>query len=73
MLADPSASQDENRLRTALEHLRTHAPVSWVDLPNYQPFWAFTRLADILVAARPNDLFTNSAHPVLVTSEGDAQ
>ncbi|MCZ8377337.1 cytochrome P450 [Mycobacterium sp. CPCC 205372] len=73
VLADPSAYQDENRLHAALEQLRTHAPVHWVNAPDYQPFWAITRHADIMTVERANDVFTNSPRPVLVTREGDVQ
>ncbi len=55
----------------ALTHLRANAPVSWVDVPNYGPFWAITRHADIMEIERANTLFTNWPRPVLVTTEGD--
>ncbi|MGV0801405.1 cytochrome P450, partial [Mycolicibacterium elephantis] len=47
--------------------------VSWVDVPNYRPFWAITKHADIMDIERDNELFTNSPRPVLVTAEGDEQ
>ena len=71
MLADPMAYTDEPRLQTGLAHLRTHAPVSWVDVPNYRPFWAITKHADIMDIERDNVLFTNWPRPVLVTAEAD--
>jgi hypothetical protein len=70
VLSDPSAYQDEDRLHAALQQLRTHTPVSWVDVPSYQSFWAITRHADIMTVERANDLFTNRPRPVLVTREG---
>lgn len=73
VLADPSAYADEARLHSALSHLRAHAPVSWVDVENYAPFWAITKHADIMEIERANDVFTNSPRPVLVTREGDEQ
>ena len=73
VLADPKAYTDETKLHAALSHLRAHAPVSWVDVPNYQPFWAITKHADIMEIERANDVFTNSPRPVLVTKEGDEQ
>lgn len=72
-LADPTAYTDEAGLHQALSHLRAHAPVSWVDVPNYAPFWAITKHADIMEIERANDVFTNSPRPVLVTREGDEQ
>ena len=72
-LADPLAYTDEAGLHAALTHLRAHAPVSRVDVPDYAPFWAITKHADIMEIERANDMFTNSPRPVLVTREGDAQ
>jgi cytochrome P450 len=71
VLADPLAYTDEPKLHAALAHLRTHAPVSWVDVPNYRPFWAITKHADITDIERDNMLFTNWPRPILVTAEGD--
>ncbi|OCB09115.1 cytochrome [Mycolicibacterium porcinum] len=73
VFADPSAYTDEATLHTALTHLRANAPVSWVEAPEYAPFWAITKHADIMEIERANDIFTNSPRPVLVTREGDEQ
>ncbi|MHA3022821.1 cytochrome P450 [Mycobacterium sp. BMJ-28] len=73
VLADPKAYTDEAGLHAALTHLRANAPVSWVEVPDYAPFWAITKHADIMEIERANDVFTNSPRPVLVTREGDAQ
>ncbi|GAB7142833.1 cytochrome P450 [Mycobacterium riyadhense] len=71
VLADPWAYTDHERLHTALTHLRAHAPVSWVEAPNYQPFWAITKHADIMAVERDNVLFTNSPRPFLAAQEVD--
>lgn len=73
VFADPKAYADEAGLHAALTHLRAHAPVSWVEVPDYAPFWAITKHADIMEIERANDVFTNSPRPVLVTREGDEQ
>ena len=73
VFADPSAYADEARLHAAMTHLRAHAPVSWVDVDGYRPFWAITKHADIMAIERDNAVFTNSPRPVLTTAEGDAQ
>ncbi|CDO27374.1 cytochrome P450 [Mycolicibacterium porcinum] len=73
VFADPSAYTDEATLHTALTHLRANASVSWVEAPEYAPFWAVTKHADIMEIERANDIFTNSPRPVLVTREGDEQ
>jgi cytochrome P450 len=71
VLADPLAYADEPKLHAALAHLRANAPVSWVEVPNYRPFWAITKHADIMDIERDNVLFTNWPRPVLTTMEGD--
>ncbi|MFV9633650.1 cytochrome P450 [Mycobacterium neumannii] len=71
--ATPQAYTDEAKLHASLTHLRANAPVSWVDVPNYRPFWAITKHADIMDIERENMLFTNHPRPVLVTEEGDEQ
>ncbi|MFV8053025.1 cytochrome P450 [Mycobacterium sp. 48b] len=73
MFANPSAYTDEATLHADLAHLRANAPVSWVEVPDYAPFWAITKHADIMEIERANDIFTNSPRPVLVTREGDEQ
>ncbi|WKG05472.1 cytochrome P450 [Mycolicibacterium sp. HK-90] len=69
--ADPSAYADEATFHADLAHLRANAPVSWVEVPGYKPFWAITKYADIMDIERANDVFTNSPRPVLMTSEND--
>lgn len=69
--ATPSAYVDEAKFHAALSHLRANAPVSWVEVPTYKPFWAITKHADIMAIERANDVFTNSPRPVLMTSEND--
>ncbi|KEP40126.1 hypothetical protein MKSMC1_46890 [Mycobacterium kansasii] len=71
VLADPLAYTDEPRLHTALTHLRATVPVSWVEVPDYRPFWAITKHADIMDIERDNMLFTNWPRPVLATRQGD--
>ena len=71
VLATPKAYADEPKLHAALTHLRANAPVSWVEVPAYKPFWAITKHADIMDIERANDLFTNYPRPVLVTAEND--
>jgi cytochrome P450 len=73
VFADPLAYTDEAKLHAALAHLRANAPVAWVDVPNYRPFWAITKHADIMAIERANTLFTNSPRPVLMTQEADEQ
>jgi cytochrome P450 len=71
VLADPQAYTDETRLHQSLAHLRRNAPVSWVEVPDYRPFWAITKHADIMDIERQNDLFTNFPRPLLAITEAD--
>jgi cytochrome P450 len=71
VFATPKAYTDETKFHAALTHLRANAPVSWVDVDGYRPFWAITKHADIMEIERSNTLFINSPRPVLVTAEGD--
>jgi len=71
VFTDPKAYTDEPKLHAALTHLRANAPVSWVEVPDYRPFWAITKHADIMDIERNNTLFTNWPRPVLTTTEGD--
>jgi cytochrome P450 len=73
VFADPMSYADDAKLHAALRHLRANAPVSWVDVPDYRPFWAITKWTDIMEIERANTLFTNSPRPVLATAEGDEQ
>lgn len=71
VLADPEAYADEARLHAALAHLRTHAPVSLVDVPDYRPFWAVTKHADVMDIERDNELWINAPRPMLQTAATD--
>ena len=72
-LADPTAYADEDRLHTALTHLRAHAPVALVDSAPYRPFWAITKHADIMEIERDNNLWISEPRPLLQTAEADDQ
>ena len=71
VFADPTAYANERSLHAALTHLRANAPVSWVDVPGYRPFWAITKHADIMAIERANDLFLSEPRPLLAPAEAD--
>jgi cytochrome P450 len=71
VLADPSAYADERRLHAGLSQLRAQAPVCWVDVPPYRPFWAITKHADIMDIERANNIFLSEPRPLLQTAQGD--
>jgi cytochrome P450 len=70
-LADPKAYADEARLHEALALLRRESPVTWVDAPDYNPFWAITKHADVLEIERNHEIFLNAPRPLLGTAEFD--
>jgi cytochrome P450 len=69
ILADPNAYTDPVHLNTVLARLRARNPVALVDAPDYRPFWAITKHADVLEIERANDLFINGPRPVLMRAE----
>jgi cytochrome P450 len=71
VLADPTAYADDERLHTALTHLRATNPVAWVDNRPYRPFWAITKHADIMAIERDNELFISEPRPLLSTAAAD--
>ncbi len=71
VLAEPRAYADEPRLHAALAHLREHAPVSYVEVPDYRPFWAVTKHADVMAIERDNELWINAPRPMLQTAATD--
>jgi cytochrome P450 len=69
ILADPTAYTDPVRLNTVLARLRARTPVALVDAPDYRPFWAITKHADVIEIERANDVFINGPRPVLMRAE----
>jgi cytochrome P450 len=72
-LTDATAYADEPRLHEALGLLRREAPVHRVEAPEFNPFWAVTRHADIMEIERNHTLFHNAPRPLLQTAAMDAQ
>ncbi|WP_067450148.1 cytochrome P450 [Actinomadura macra] len=70
-LADPKSYADERRLHEALALLRREAPVHRVEAPDYNPFWAVTRHADVLEVEREHGVFLSAPRPILSTAEMD--
>jgi cytochrome P450 len=65
MLAEPRTYTDNERLHEGLSLLRRESPVHRVEAPEYRPFWAVTRHADIMEIERDHDRFRNSPRTVL--------
>jgi cytochrome P450 len=66
IFAEPSAYADPAAWHATAKRLREEAPISFVDLPEYQPFWAITRHADIMEIERNAEVFTNAPQPTLL-------
>jgi cytochrome P450 len=73
VFTDPTAFADEARLYSSLTQLRADAPVAWVDVPLYRPFWAITKHADIMALERNNTVWINAPRVTLATAEADDQ
>jgi len=70
-LVDPNLYSNERRLHSGLAVLRSRAPVHWVEVDGYRPFWAVTRHSDVLHIERNHDLFHNAPRPILRTAAQD--
>ena len=65
-LIDPAAYADMDRYHAAATVLRGHDPVHWVDGPDFRPFWAITRHADVTEIERNHEIFLNAPRPLLM-------
>jgi cytochrome P450 len=68
-LLDPVIMGDENSMHDLFRYLRERDPVSYVEHPEFEPFWAITRHADIKAISQNNDRFINNPRTVLVQKE----
>ncbi len=71
VFVDPSAYADERRLHDALALLRRESPVHRVEHPDFDPFWAVTRHADVMHVETHPEAFVNEPRPILADSESD--
>ena len=63
---DPHIMGDEASMYALFDYLRSTDPVSWVEHPEYRPFWNLTRYADIKAIGSANDEFLSAPRTVLV-------
>lgn len=68
-LLDPALMGDETSMYALFEQLRENDPVSYVQHPDYEPFWSITRHEDIKFISQNNDRFLNNPRTVLVQKE----
>ncbi len=59
----------EDTMHGIFDYLREHDPVSWVEHPDYDPFWSLTRYDDIKFIGSNNDRFLSAPRTVLVPVE----
>ena len=67
----PAAYADETYFHEACAVLRANDPVHRVEHPNFNPFYAVTKHADVLAVELRNNIFLNEPRPVLGTKGDD--
>jgi len=65
-LLDPKIMGDETTMHALFSELREQDPVSLVEHPDFEPFWAITRHEDIKSISQNNAEFLNNPRTVLV-------
>lgn len=68
-LLDPAIMGDESKMNELLGYLRENEPVSYVEHPDFKPFWAITRHEDIKFISQNNERFLNNPRTVLVQEQ----
>jgi cytochrome P450 len=66
---DAALMGDETTMHGLFDYLREHDPVSWVEHPDYQPFWSLTKYDDIKFVGSNNDRFLSAPRTVLMPVE----
>jgi cytochrome P450 len=65
IFSDPKAYTDAQRWHDVAARLRREDPVAWIEVPDFDPFWAVTRHADVLEIERQPERFLNTIESVL--------
>jgi cytochrome P450 len=68
-MLDASVMGDEKTMYELFSHLREEDPVSLVEHPDFEPFWALTKHEDIKYVSQNNTAFINNPRTVLVGKE----
>lgn len=61
----------EKTMHGLFDHLRETDPVSWVDDPEYRPFWSLTKYDDIKRIGSQNDRFLSAPRTLILPSEAE--
>lgn len=67
-LTDPKAYGEWNGLHEKFAWARANAPLAVAEVPDFDPFWAVTRHADILEVSRNNKLFASGVRQTTLTT-----
>ncbi len=59
----------ESTMHGIFDYMREHDPVSWVEHPDYNPFWSLTKYDDIKFVGSNNDRFLSAPRTVLIPIE----
>lgn len=68
-IISPHVYANPKLLHARFEQYRKEAPVVWIDLEPYRPFWALTKHADIAEIEKQNTLFINEPRQNFVPKE----
>ncbi len=71
VFVDPSAYADERRFHDACTLLRREAPIHLVAHPDFAPFYAITRHADVFDIEVHHEHWHNAPRPVIATLDAD--
>jgi cytochrome P450 len=66
-LTDPKAYGEWNGLHEKFAWARANAPLAVAEVPDYDPFWAVTRHADIMEVSRNNKLYASGVRQTTLT------
>src|SRR5439155_9304874 len=71
VFVDAGAHADPERFHEACALLRREAPVQRVEHPDFNPFYAVTRHADVMEVESHPEAFHNAPRPILQTIDAD--
>ena len=68
-MLDAAVMGNEKTMYELFRHLREQDPVSLVEHPDFEPFWALTKHEDIKYVSQNNTAFINNPRTVLIQRE----
>jgi cytochrome P450 len=71
VFTDPKAYADLDRFHRACALLRRESPVTYVDAPGYNPFWAVTKHDDVMEIERKPERWLMAPRPALAPAPQD--